>query len=437
MRPTTHSISLTLLGFITGAVVVFALDHLPPIAAETDAAPRPARALAPPQGWSSQGFADAVASAAPAVVKVFGVELRPAARNQRPVAPQLGNAGVLSSTAQGSMAQPLPLGIKGRGHHRTSLGSGVIITQQGLIVTNGHVVRDLGPIQVELANGDTLAAELVGIDEAIDLAVLQVRADDLPTIALGDPSKLRSGDVVLTIGNPYGIGQTVSLGIVSGTGRSRLGLTEVEDFIQTDAAINPGSSGGALVDIQGRLVGIATAALSQSGHSEGVGFAIPATLVMQVVEALADSNGAKRGWLGLGGRSVTSDLEQRFGLRASTGVLVSTVVEDGPAAAAGLRAGDVITEFAGTKVDDAFQLRTLISATAPNREVALVLWRGSERFEVMVRTAEWTADAAVSGSSARRQQVGAQGTERERHAGTAEQDWPYRTQPCSASGVDC
>lgn len=442
MRPTTHSISLTLLGFITGAVVVFALDHLPPIAAEPDPAPRPAGALAPPPGWSSQGFADAVASAGPAVVKVFGVELRPDARDPRPVAPQLSNAGVLSSTAQGataqgSMTQRLRLGIKGRGRHRTSLGSGVIINKQGLIVTNGHVVRDLGPIQVELANGETLAADLVGIDEATDLAVLQVRGADLPTIALGDPSKLRSGDVVLTIGNPYGIGQTVSLGIVSGIGRSRLGLTEVEDFIQTDAAINPGSSGGALVDIQGRLVGIATAALSESGHSEGVGFAIPATLVMQVVEAIADSDGAERGWLGLGGRSVTSDLEQRFGLRASTGVLVSTVVEDGPAAAAGLRAGDVITEFAGTKVDDAFQLRTLISATAPDQEVALVLWRGSERFEVMVRAAEWTADGAVPGSSARRQQEGAQGTERERHAGTAERDWPYRTQPCSASGVDC
>jgi len=432
MRPTTHSISLTLLGFLAGGVVVFALDHLPSIKSEPALAPSVPEARASQQDSYAQGFADAVASAGPAVVKVYGVELQPASRDAWPVAPLLSSAGIQRSTVQG-----LGLSREDRGRHRTSLGSGVIIDERGLIVTNGHVVRDLDRIHVELVNGNTLEAKLLGIDETIDLAVLEVRVAELTAVALGDPSKLRSGDLVLTIGNPYGIGQTASLGIVSGIGRSRLGLTTIEDFIQTDAAINPGSSGGALVDIKGRLVGIATAALSESGHSEGLGFAIPATLVMQVVETIADSSGDERGWLGLGGRSVNGDLEQRFGLRTSTGVLVSTLVEDGPAAVAGLRAGDVITAFAGTEVDDAFQLRALISATAPDAEVPLVLWRGSERIEVSVRAAEWVAEDEIPGPSASGHQGRAQGTDAHHHAWTEDQTWPYRTQPCSASGGDC
>ncbi|MEA1049266.1 trypsin-like peptidase domain-containing protein [Lamprobacter modestohalophilus] len=377
MRPTTHSIALTLFGFTAGAAVVSALDQLPSIKGAADADHQAQEASPVANQPSAPGFADAVAAAAPAVVKVYAkgsVDSRPRSSGQ-------ARGEMLASTLSG--AQP--------NRAQTRLGSGVIIASQGLIATNGHVVRDCDEIKVELVDGRMRSAELLGIDDATDLAVLRAPLPELAPIALGDPSKLRVGDVVLAIGHPYGIGQTVSLGIVSATGRSRLGLTEIEDFIQTDAAINPGNSGGALVDTAGQLVGIATAGLSESGHAEGVGFAIPSTLVMQVVESIADHGQVDRGWIGLGGRSVTGELERRFGLRASSGVLVSSLVENGPAAAAGLRAGDVITAFAGTEITDASQLRELITATPPQREVPLVLWRGSERIEVSVRAAEWIA----------------------------------------------
>lgn len=377
MRPTTHSIALTLFGFTAGAAVVYALDQLPSIKGAPDAGHQAQEVSPVASQASAPGFADAVAAAAPAVVKIFATD----SVDGGPRTSGQARSEMLASTLSGAQSN----------RPQTRLGSGVVIASQGLIATNGHVVRDCDEIKVELVDGRIFSAELLGIDDATDLAVLRAPLSELAPIALGDPSKLRVGDVVLAIGNPYGIGQTVSLGIVSATGRSRLGLTEIEDFIQTDAAINPGNSGGALVDTAGRLVGIATAALSESGHAEGVGFAIPSTLVMQVVESIADHGQVDRGWIGLGGRSVTNELERRFGLRASSGVLVSSLVENGPAAAAGLRAGDVITAFAGTEISDASQLQELITATPPQREVPLVLWRGSERIEVSVRAAEWIA----------------------------------------------
>jgi serine protease DegS len=375
MRPATHSIALTLLGFTAGAVVVYGLDRLPsiettPVPAQTAASPTTV-----PDAATLPGFADAVTAAAPAVVKVYGRSFA------------AGGPGPPTPASPPMRAATISTGHQGRPH--TRLGSGVVIRGNGLIVTNGHVVRALDRIQVELADGRQAPAALLGIDEATDLAVLRVPLDDLPTVEIGDPGRLRTGDVVLAIGNPFGLGQTVSLGIVSATGRSQLGLTAIEDFIQTDAAINPGNSGGALVDISGRLVGIATAGVTESGHSQGLGLAIPATLVMQVVETLATHAAVDRGWIGLGGRSVTSELEERFGLRAAHGVLVARLSENGPAATAGIRAGDVITAYDEIEVDDALQLQELIAATAPGTEVRLVVWRGSQRLEVALRTAAW------------------------------------------------
>jgi S1-C subfamily serine protease len=374
MRPATHSITLILIGFIAGAAAAFALGQLEAIPAAPDRRSSPAQAAEAQQQTATPGFAEAVANAGPAVVKVYGTQLQPAAASHQPQAPYPSETSV----------RALSTGSDDRQRLRARLGSGVIISGHGLIVTSAHVVRGLERIQVELVGGRTLQARRLGTDEATDLAVLQVSSAELPAITLGDPSQLRTGDVVLTIGNPYGLGQTVSLGIVSAVGRSHLGLTEVEDFIQTDAAINPGSSGGALVDIQGRLVGIATAALSESGHSEGLGFAIPASRVVRVVEAIVERDGGARGWLGLGGRSVTAELEQRFGLRTSSGVLVSTIDEHGPAAAAGVRVGDVITALAGHEVDNAFALQALIGALPRDEALALVLWRGSERIDLSV-----------------------------------------------------
>ncbi|MBK1705454.1 S1C family serine protease [Halochromatium glycolicum] len=411
MHPTTHSIALTLIGFTAGAVVVFGLDRLPSIKAAPEPskpaskeAPLSHRVPVPASAAASPGFAEAVAAAAPAVVKVYG-------RGQPHTHPSPS-----STLSAGYLAQP---------RARSRLGSGVVIARNGLIVTNSHVVRGLARIEVELIDGRRAVADLLGIDEATDLALLRVPFTDLPSIEIGDPTQLRIGDLVLTIGNPFGIGQTASLGVVSGTGRSQLGLTEIEDFIQTDAAINPGSSGGALIDIEGRLVGIATAGISESGHSEGVGLAIPASLVMQVVEALSAHDHPAPGWIGLGGRSVTSELEQRFGLRTSRGVLVSTLDEQGPAAAAGLRAGDVITGFNGVEIDDALQLQALISETRPGSAIELTVSRGSERIQMQLH---------IDGSGPAQRDPTAAHRQRQAQVGQAVTDWERAATPSARPG---
>lgn len=381
MRPNTHSITLALLGFTTGALLVFALDRLPSIGEGPVAPPQsssPAPAQTSPSAIRPAGFADAVAAAAPAVVKVYGSSKTATTESQQAHS-QLASTSVPIRPPR-AVAGPLA---------QTRVGSGVVLSSGGLVATNGHVVRGASQIRVELPDGRQATAALLGIDEATDLAALRLPLQDLPTIQIGDPQRLRIGDVVLAIGNPFGIGQTVSLGIVSATGRSRLGLTEIEDFIQTDAAINPGSSGGALVDTQGRLVGIATAGVSESGHSEGVGLAIPSNLVVPVIHTLSGLKPGGRGWIGLGGRSVTRALEQQFGLRSSQGVLVSTVAENSPAAAAGIRPGDVITTFGGEAIDDALQLQAAITGAPPGSVSELVLWRGSERMEAELTVGAW------------------------------------------------
>lgn len=383
MRPKAHSIALTMLGFMAGALAMSVFERLPSTQATNELERNGVRAAASSPGHSPAGFADAVAAAAPAVVKVFGY------RSQADIfqlAGSPGQQGTPASTANFSATPQRP---------SRRLGSGVVVSSQGLIVTNGHVVRGLTEIEVELVDGRRAAAALLGIDDATDLAVLRVPLNDLKPIEIGDPSQLRIGDVVLAIGNPYGIGQTVSLGIVSGTGRSQLGLTQIEDFIQTDAAINPGSSGGALVDSSGRLVGIATAGVTESGHSEGLGLAIPSTLVTRVADAFSEHGRLDRGWVGLRGESVTKALETRFGLRSPTGVLVWSIAENSPAESADVRAGDVITAFAGHEIDTASQLRHLITSTRPGSAVTLILWRGSERLELELRTAEWERHANV------------------------------------------
>jgi serine protease DegS len=254
------------------------------------------------------------------------------------------------------------------------------------MLTNRHVVKDATRVQIELADGRRLGVRVVGFDPETDLAVLKASATDLPTIPLGQPRDLRVGDVVLAIGNPFGVGQTVTLGIVSATGRTNLGISSVEHFIQTDAAINPGNSGGALIDSRGTLVGINTAIYSESGISEGVGFAIPSDLAQGVARGLASSGKVSRGWLGLAGRSVTPTLAADFGLRTDHGVLVSSTVEGGPADQAGLRPGDVITQVDERPVAGTEDLFDRIAETGPDAAVSLEVWRGSERIQARPTT---------------------------------------------------
>jgi serine protease DegS len=323
---------------------------------------------------AATSFSDAVSRAAPAVVNVFS-SVTTTERHTQPFRdPRMQPPyGQLAPEAE----------YKRRG---TSLGSGVILSADGLMLTNRHVVNDAHRVQVELADGRRLAVRVVGFDPETDLAVLKANAKELPTIPVGQPRDLRVGDVVLAIGNPFGVGQTVTLGIVSATGRTNLGIAGVENFIQTDAAINPGNSGGALIDSRGALVGINTAIYSESGVSEGVGFAIPADLAQGVAQSVAASGKVTRGWLGLSGRSVTAALAADFGLRTETGVLVSSIVEGGPAEQAGLRPGDVITRIGGHPVAGTQDLFDRVAATGPDAAVGLEVWRGSERIEARPTT---------------------------------------------------
>jgi serine protease DegS len=260
----------------------------------------------------------------------------------------------------------------------------VIVASDGLLVTNGHLVAGADAIGVETQEHGILEAELLGIDVATDLAVLRLPASIGPAIPVGHPEQLRAGDVVLAIGNPFGLDQTVSLGIVSAIGRTRLGLTDIEDFIQTDAAINPGNSGGALIDTEGRLVGINTAIMSDSGYSEGVAFAIPADRVIRVAREIAAHGQVERGWIGIGARTLDATLAQRFGVRARHGVFVNRVLEGSPAAAADVRVGDVIVKVGDAAVDSSSALREAVIAAGDGGQIRLQLMRGSEHLDTNV-----------------------------------------------------
>ena len=370
----SHHLAWMLPAFVAGMAGVVAglklAPHLVPGAVQEAADHAAPEAVLP----AATSFATAVSRAAPAVVNVFSAVTTTERQTQTLRDPRrASHYGELAPEGE----------LKRRG---TSLGSGVILSADGLMLTNRHVVKDAHRVQVELADGRRLGVRVVGFDPETDLAVLKAEAGQLPTIRIGRPRDLRVGDVVLAIGNAFGVGQTVTLGIVSATGRSNLGITGIENFIQTDAAINPGNSGGALIDTRGALVGINTAIYSESGVSEGVGFAIPADLAQAVARNLAAHGRVNRGWLGLNGRSVTATLAADFGLRVDAGVLVASTAEGGPAERAGLRPGDVITRVGDRSVAGAQDLFDLVAEIGPDAAVVLEVWRGGERFEARPTT---------------------------------------------------
>ncbi len=274
---------------------------------------------------------------------------------------------------------------------QTGLGSGVIISADGYIATNNHVVEGADQLTVTFDDGRELKAKVVGRDPLTDIAVVKVDAKDLPAVTFADTNKIEVGDRVLAIGNPFGIGETVTSGIVSAKGR-RVGiLSDVkgfENFIQTDAAINPGNSGGALIDIDGRVIGINPAILSRSGGFQGVGLAVPANLVTQVAEGLVKNGKVVRGFLGVNVQDVTPALADSFGLKNRSGALVAEVTPDSPAAKAGLKEGDVITEFNGNKVSDANGLTLQVTAVAPDTKVSLDVLRDGKTEKLTATTAE-------------------------------------------------
>jgi serine protease DegQ len=269
----------------------------------------------------------------------------------------------------------------------SSLGSGVIVSPQGIILTNHHVIEGADEIEVAFADGRKRNAKLIGSDPETDIAVLKIDATDLPNpITLGKMESVHVGDVVLAIGNPFGVGQTVTSGIVSALGRNQLGINTFENFIQTDAAINPGNSGGALVDTKGNLIGINTAIYSRSGGNMGIGFAIPINTAKQVMESILASGSVTRGWIGVEPQNLSKELAESLNLpKDTTGVLISGVLEGGPADKAGMKPGDVLTQVNGQAVNDVITLLNRIAQTGPGDEAKINLLRKGKAMTLKVQ----------------------------------------------------
>ena len=282
----------------------------------------------------------------------------------------------------------------------SGLGSGVVISSDGYIVTNNHVVDGADTLKVSFSDGRELTAKVVGRDPQTDVAVIKVDAKDLPSVTFADSDKIEVGDRVLAIGNPFGIGETVTSGIVSAKGR-RVGILQdvqgYENFIQTDAAINPGNSGGALVDVQGRLVGINSAILSRSGGFQGVGFAVPANMVSHVADSLVKTGKVVRGYLGVHIQNLTPALADSFTLKDGKGALVSDVEPNGPAAKAGLKAGDIILKLDGKPVTDANELTLAVTATSPGTKVNLEILRDGKTKEIAATTGDRKGERHLRG----------------------------------------
>lgn len=279
-------------------------------------------------------------------------------------------------------------GDQGGGEPQGGLGSGVIVSASGYILTNNHVVEGADEIEVILNDTRKARAKVIGTDPDTDLAILKIELDKLPVIVLGNSDTLQVGDQVLAIGNPFGVGQTVTGGIVSALGRNQLGINTFENFIQTDAAINPGNSGGALVDMNGHLMGINTAIYSRSGGSMGIGFAIPVSTAKQVLEGIVKDGQVTRGWIGVEPQELNPELVEAFKLRPDAakagGVIITGVLQNGPAAQAGIKPGDVITAVAGKPVGNVSQLLTAVAALKPGTAAPMTVLRGDGSVDISV-----------------------------------------------------
>ena len=267
---------------------------------------------------------------------------------------------------------------------QAGLGSGVIISPDGYILTNNHVVEGADEIEVTLTDSRRARARVIGTDPETDLAILKIELDKLPVIVLGNSDQLAVGDQVLAIGNPFGVGQTVTSGIVSALGRSQLGINTFENFIQTDAAINPGNSGGALVDVNGNLLGINTAIYSRSGGSMGIGFAIPVSTAKMVLDSIVKDGQVTRGWIGVEPSELSPELAETFGVKATEGVIVTGVLQDGPGALGGMRPGDVILRVAGTNINSVPNLLSTVAALKPGEPATFEVQRANQVVELSV-----------------------------------------------------
>ncbi len=293
---------------------------------------------------------------------------------------------------------PLGHGRRPQQWREHSLGSGVIVSSDGTVLTNNHVIENADKIRVALADGREFDAEIIGRDPDSDLGVLKLKGDlgDLKPITIGDSNALRLGDIVLAIGDPFGVGQTVTMGIVSAKGRANVGIVEYEDFIQTDAAINPGNSGGALVNMRGELVGINTAIISRSGGYQGIGFAIPSKMALPIMESLLDDGKVERGWLGVVIQDINPELKEALGLDDVKGVLLSDVNAGSPAEKGGLKRGDVILKLDGEPMDSSARLRNAVAIAGPKTEVSIEVLRDGQHIVRRVKLGQRKSGGGVA-----------------------------------------
>lgn len=329
-----------------------------------ESTPVPVQEATVPQPLSAQGsYREAARRAMPAVVNIFTTK---GARS--PAHPFNNDPFFRRFFGDGQGAQD---------EKQFSLGSGVIVSPEGYILTNDHVIAGAEEMEVALADGRKIPAKLVGTDPDTDLAVIRVNLKNLPSITLGRLETTKVGDVVLAIGNPFGVGQTVTMGIVSALGRNRLGINTFENFIQTDAAINPGNSGGALVDTQGHLLGINNVIYTRSGGSLGIGFAIPVTTVKTVMDAIIKNGQVVRGWIGVEPQDITPELAESFGLQKSSGTIIAGVLRGGPADKAGVKPGDILLSVADKPVTDTVSMLNLVAQLTPGDKVRVTVLRKS------------------------------------------------------------
>jgi serine protease Do len=348
----------------------------------------------------AQGFSEIVKQVTPAVVNIAvtggGKSGGRGRRSPLPPGPFEGPPGEEAPGGELPTPPPMPPG-GGHGRPDQSAGSGVIVDANGYIVTNNHVVEGATQITVTLSDRREFNAKVVGADPKTDLAVVKIDAKNLPALKWAEYEKLQVGDLVLAVGSPFGLSSTVTLGIISALGRGNVGIADYEDFIQTDAAINPGNSGGALVNLNGELIGINTAIFSRTGGSEGIGFAIPSSIALDIVESLQKTGKVVRGWMGVAIQEITPALAKSFKLpEQRKGVLISDVNENGPSHAAGIKRGDVVIAFNGKEVLNVSQLRNLVARTMVGKDAQVKVLRDGKEQTIAVKVAERPTDEMLA-----------------------------------------
>lgn len=361
-----------LIGFLLGGITYYLLSKVS-TPSYTPFAPRVPRQIEE----TSRAFSEIVKAVSPAVVNISSTKV--VKRQPSPFDEFF------------DFLYPFP-DSRGRRWKEQSLGSGVIVSSDGYIVTNNHVVEQADEIKVILIDKKSFKARVVGSDPKTDIAIIKIDAKGLPVIPWGDSDKLQVGEFVLAIGNPFGLSHTVTMGIISAVGRADIGITDYENFIQTDAAINPGNSGGPLVNIKGELIGINTAIFSKTGGYQGIGFAVPSNMVRVVMDQLIKQGRVTRGWLGITIQEITPEIAQKFGLKQAEGALVSDVAKGSPAHRAGMMRGDIILEFNGKRIRDVASLRNMVAQSKVGSQVEIKVLRRDREISLKATIMELPAD---------------------------------------------